>query len=90
MSNLEQFLADYPFKLFIKEEDWFSQTADEAKHMIQKAQARKERIRARNLRNQANNGFPTYRYEKDLNLDMGLQYYTSQRGQRRRYQLGRD
>jgi hypothetical protein len=82
INNLEQFLADYPFKLFIKEEDWFQQTADEAKVIIQKAQAKKERIRLRNRINAS--GFlhfePNYR-----DVD-----YTSQRGQRRRYQLGRD
>ena len=56
MNNLEQFLADFPYKLFIPEEDSFQQTAEEAKHMIAKAQVKKERIKARNLKNKANGG----------------------------------
>ena len=42
MDNLEQFLADFPYKLFIEEHDWFNQTVEEATVMIQKAQARRE------------------------------------------------
>jgi hypothetical protein len=84
MNNLEQFLADYPFKLFIPEIDWFQQTADEAKVMLHKAYEQRMKRNGRNAMNQAAGGFVEYPpNHRDV-------VYISERGARRRYQLGRD
>jgi hypothetical protein len=53
----DEFLADYPFKLFIPEEPEPEQTFAEVHKLMQKSETKKVRIRARNLRNQANGGF---------------------------------
>lgn len=80
-NSLDDFLADFPFRCFIPEENEPTQTAEQAKVMIQKAEAKKQRIRTRNLNSNSKVGCePNHR---DIE-------YTSKRGERRRYQLGRD
>lgn len=83
------FWPEFPFQLFPPAKDVviFEQTVEEAKKMLQKAAAKKQRIRQRNLNHRASGGFI---FENAMNLDIGLQYYNSKRGERRRYQLGRD
>ena len=80
-----KFWPEFPFKLFQDAKDIvaFEQTAEQAKTLIQKAEIKRQRIRERNLRNDA------WDFAGFVQPNNRVQPYTSERGAKRRYQLGR-